>query len=85
MIIYRTHFLATVDDSDTLCWGEVEKLVLKNKADVLLELSIAVQSDPGKNSWDSHYEYHPTKAAAEKYMKQYSAEAESYWHGVSEY
>ena len=65
MIVYQTHYLGFNT------WGDVEKLTLNNKGDVIRELSIAAEMDNGKQDHDNHVEYHPTKRAAERYMEQF--------------
>ena len=68
MIIYQTHHLGFKS------WGDVQKLTLNNKGDVIRALSFAAEMDNGKQDHDNHVEYHPTKRAAEQYMKNFIKE-----------
>ena len=70
MIIYKTFY------SGFGSWGDVEKLTLNKKADVILQLSIAADTENGLDLHDVHAEYHPTKRAAEQYMKSFNARGE---------
>lgn len=72
MIIYRT------DYTGHFTWHPVEKLTLSNKADVIRALNDAAEKNNAKDDYDSHCEHHPTKRAAEEYMKEYTAEAKEY-------
>ncbi len=78
MIIYRTHYLGFGS------WGDVDKFTLNKKADVIMELSFAADMDNGKDDCDTHCEYHPTKRAAEEYMREYTAKAKEYHAPIEE-
>jgi len=78
MIIYQT------DYTGHFTWHPVEKLTLSNKTDVIRALNYAAEANNAKDDYDSHREYHPTKRAAEKYMREYTAEAKEYHAPIEE-